>query len=440
MARWDFRSQDPDEVQSFLGDVYTENEFKLLATKGSARTRIYGGDTGDIAQYNVSYTAPFTFLSETDRDSFLILSCTAGTGTFRQGGEVIEFNRGCVGLISATKDSRVKSGDSFAHISTHINAQTVNAYCARLLGHPIDEPVLFAHAPFSDALSAQWHMVTRSLSQLLEAEDSWSIAIGSLKEHAAALLLEGHPHNYSEQIRTRQSATPRAIDDAIGFIEQNGARPITVSDVAAFAGCGVGALHEGFCERFGVTPRAYLRRARLAVARERLVGEGEHLSPAALARTSGFGDFNRFEAAYRARYDESPSDALRRTLRSTNENFAHDFAQSSGALTPAKIDLLRHHINVSLGERLTVEDLAATVGMSPQSFTVFFKRSFKTTPAQYVLGERVKWARNLLAHTDTPISAIAAETGFSSQSHLTATLKRWNDQTPHELRKSSRLG
>jgi len=100
---------------------------------------------------------------------------------------------------------------------------------------------------------------------------------------------------------------------------------------------------------------------------------------------------------------------------------------------------LRHYINASLGERITVEKLAAMVGMSSQSFAAWFKRAFKTTPAQYVLWERVKWARWLLANTNISISTIASQTGFSSQSHLTSALKHRDGQTPRELRNLSRF-
>jgi AraC family transcriptional regulator len=75
--------------------------------------------------------------------------------------------------------------------------------------------------------------------------------------------------------------------------------------------------------------------------------------------------------------------------------------------------------------------------MSPQSFTPAFKRAFGTTPAQYVLAERLKWARWLLENTRSPISVIAAETGFSSQSHLTSVLRIQTGDTPNELRSAS---
>jgi AraC family transcriptional regulator len=87
---------------------------------------------------------------------------------------------------------------------------------------------------------------------------------------------------------------------------------------------------------------------------------------------------------------------------------------------------------------MTVGKLASMVCMSPQSFTPAFKRAFRTTPAHYVLTERLKWARWLLENTNSPISAIAAETGFSSQSHFTSALKHHTGNTPNELRGASR--
>jgi AraC family transcriptional regulator len=153
----------------------------------------------------------------------------------------------------------------------------------------------------------------------------------------------------------------------------------------------------------------------------------------------GFTDLGRFTASYVAGYGEYSSETFRRHLKSTRSEALIGLDMRKSGLTPAKIDLLRHHINVTLGERITVEKLAALVGMSPQSFTVAFKIAFKTTPAQYILSERLKGANWLLANTDTSISAVAAETGFASQSHLTSVSKRLNGHTPHEFRALSRL-
>jgi transcriptional regulator GlxA family with amidase domain len=437
MSAWDFFSQDSGEVQEFLNGIYTENEFKILSERGSARTRIYGSDLGDIAQYNVSYSSPFTFLSETERESFLILTCTAGSAQFRRGADLIEFRPGRSGPISASNESRVESGDVLAHISTHISAPAVNSLCAKLLGRPLDGPVLLAHAPFTDEMKLQWDLVVRSLDRLLDTERPSPIATRSLTEYAISLLLEKHPNNYSRFIEHRETLSDRAVRDAQRFILENADRAITVADVAAFVGCSIRALHDGFCEHLGGTPRTYLYFARMVLARKRLTGEGTESSTAEVAQRCGFVDFERFQATYQLRYGESPTETFQRHYRTSRRRVETGSDQFRGSLTPAKIDFLRHQINASLGDRLTVEKLSAMLYMSPQSFAASFKRAFKTTPAQYVLLERLKWARWLLANTDASISAVAAETGFSSQSHLTTALKGRTGDTPHEYRKSA---
>ncbi len=390
MSVWDFRSQSSGEVQEFLAGIYAENRFKLVGTKGGpSRTRIYGTDLGEIAQYDVSHSSPFTLRSGTPHKSYLVLTCTAGTAKLHRGNDLIEFSAGHTAAISAAEELRVECGDSLAHISTHIDSDAMNSTCARLLGHSLDEPVLFARSHFTDELKGLWDLVTWSLNKLIDDEHPPSLSINGLSEYAMTLLLEKHPHNYSGLLERRRAVTDQLLREARHFIAQNSHRDITVGDVASFVGCGTHALNECFREHLGMTPRTWLHFARMALARSRL--------------------------AFSKRDDHA-----------------------RGLLTAAKINLLRHHINVSLGKKITVGRLASLVCMSPQSFTPAFKRSFGTTPAQYVLTERLNWARWLLQNTDAAISAIAAETGFSSQSHLTSIMKRHTGDTPSEVRRALR--
>lgn len=386
MSVWDFRSQDSDEVQEFLRGIYAENRFRFLGPKGRpSRVRIYGSDLGEIAQYNISYSSPFIFLPETPRKSFLILACTAGTARFHRGNDLIEFRAGQTVPISAAGESRVESGDNLSHISTHIDSEALNSMCARLLGHSLDEPVLFEHAPFSDELKGLWDLVIWSLNRLFDSDQPSSLSISSLNEYAMTLLLEKHPHNYSRPFERREAVSERLMREARRFIVENADRNVSVGEVATFVGCGIRVLNDGFRAQLGMTPRMFLHFERMAQARARLPSKRH--------------------------------------------------GRARGVLSPAKIDLLRHHVNVSLGKRITVARLASMVCMSPQSFTPAFKRAFRTTPAQYVRTERLKWARWLLENTDSTIAAIAAETGFSSQSHLTSVMKQHTGNTPNELRR-----
>jgi AraC family transcriptional regulator len=75
--------------------------------------------------------------------------------------------------------------------------------------------------------------------------------------------------------------------------------------------------------------------------------------------------------------------------------------------------------------------------MNTHNLLVAFRLSFGTTPAQYVLAERLRRVRWLLHHTPLSIAAIAAETGFSSQSHLCIQFKLKEKVTPMQYRRAS---
>jgi transcriptional regulator GlxA family with amidase domain len=74
------------------------------------------------------------------------------------------------------------------------------------------------------------------------------------------------------------------------------------------------SLQEGFRRHVATTPLAYLRGVRLERAHEDLLrADPRTVTVADVAQRWGFVHQSRFAAAYRARYNASPSEALRRT-------------------------------------------------------------------------------------------------------------------------------
>ena len=82
----------------------------------------------------------------------------------------------------------------------------------------------------------------------------------------------------------------------------------------------------------------------------------------------------------------------------------------------------------------SVNSLAAEFGVSPQHLCRAFKALLGVTIGQYSLLLRLDYARGLLWGTGRSISRIAAETGFSDQSHLTRSLTRHSARTPSRMR------
>ena len=94
-------------------------------------------------------------------------------------------------------------------------------------------------------------------------------------------------------------------------------------------------------------------------------------------------------------------------------------------------DFIQNH----LSEPLTLERLATIAHLSPGHFARAFKQTTGQSPHQYVISSRLAQARSLIVSTDAPLSHIAKSTGFSSNSHMTAMMKRAWRTTPTAFRR-----
>lgn len=115
-----------------------------------------------------------------------------------------------------------------------------------------------------------------------------------------------------------------------------------------------------------------------------------------------------------------------------------------GASVP-QLQLLRlqsviAHVRRQLTSDLSVERLAAIANVSVPHFRRVFRDAMGVPPHRYVLNERLKRAKELLAQGDWPMSKIADECGFASQSHLASSWVKEFGITPTEYRTRERHG
>ncbi|MEM9216503.1 MAG: AraC family transcriptional regulator [Cyanobacteria bacterium P01_F01_bin.150] len=89
--------------------------------------------------------------------------------------------------------------------------------------------------------------------------------------------------------------------------------------------------------------------------------------------------------------------------------------------------------NLANGD-LSLLALAQLTGLNPHYFSRQFKKSTGYPPHQYVIVRRVEKAKRLLKQRQLPISQIAVECGFSSQSHFYGAFRRLVSTTPKRYR------
>ncbi len=76
------------------------------------------------------------------------------------------------------------------------------------------------------------------------------------------------------------------------------------------------------------------------------------------------------------------------------------------------------YIESHYAERLRLEDLAATLYLSPDHFGKLFRSTVGLTPIEYINNVRVDAAMRLLASTDAPIAEISSASGFANANYF----------------------
>ncbi len=83
---------------------------------------------------------------------------------------------------------------------------------------------------------------------------------------------------------------------------------------------------------------------------------------------------------------------------------------------------------------MRVDELAAMSGVSPSHFNRLFKRSFGTSPIDWLRRERISQAKRRLVETTEPIKQIAGQVGYADRFFFSKDFKRYTGSTPGEFR------
>ena len=108
--------------------------------------------------------------------------------------------------------------------------------------------------------------------------------------------------------------------------------------------------------------------------------------------------------------------------------------QSLDGAVPGRMRRLADYIEAELAGDLSLEAMAAEVGLSPLYLARHFKGVFGETPHHYVLRRRTERARRLLL-MGAGIAETAMACGFSDQSSLTRAFRQATGTTPGAFRR-----
>jgi AraC-like DNA-binding protein len=310
------RTADPAEIVDLVNRVYCPHEMEIRGSKGLACATLEVVHGGVQPVVDLKYSAPVRIDAGDFRQLMLMQTCIDGLGSVVQESRHATFHRNQTLPLSPGLETQLDFDGHFAQRSVRLNIERLEALCSRWLNSPLDHPLRFELRPFSPELEKAW---THAVALILTYERMGLVlppaAAMRFDEFMLSLVLEQHPHNYSDDLRKlSHSAAPRLVREAEHWMRTAGPE-MSVSKIAARLGVSLRSLEAGFRQWRQSTPTQYLRRIRLEAARAELLDAKETTTVTAVALANGFFHLARFSAYYRGAFGETPGQTLRRSRR-----------------------------------------------------------------------------------------------------------------------------
>ena len=118
----------------------------------------------------------------------------------------------------------------------------------------------------------------------------------------------------------------------------------------------------------------------------------------------------------------------------------HDAPAADGARMRRnqRIKEILSYIREHFTEKITLDEIAKHLHLSTNECCRFFKKNMNCTLFEYITEYRLSKSKELLEHTDLPVSQIAYESGFGSSSYFIEKFRKNVGMTPAAFRKAGR--
>lgn len=299
---------DPDEVIEACTGTLRPHALRVRRPGTSLATRLAHVRMQDVSVNVLHYGAEVTVSSgEAPLDDYLLTLPVAGAGEFRYGAATAVGSPERGVLVGPHRDFEFSFDEAFDQVIVRLDRARVEAVAAALTGEvgPVEFDLALADdvsrldGLLESAVGLVDSAVTQGRPQLL-----WQV-----EQLVIETLLLAQPNNRTLRDPDTSPASPR-VRQAMDYMIEHLADPVTVTEVAAECGMSVRTLQAAFRREVDTTPLQWLRSQRLERAHTLLLSGAPGLSVTDVAYRCGFFHLGEFGAAFRARYGTKPSAVL----------------------------------------------------------------------------------------------------------------------------------
>lgn len=311
------RTSDLEEARSSAEKILCQNNLYTLDTKGSLNTSIYYRKLGGVGLGRMSYGGEITVKPGVFEDFILLQMPIRGEERVELGNDRVRCTPKTGVIINAQTKSVINHAVDTEKLIIRIDRSLLENTCQQILGRTLHDTLEFDSVlPLNTPDGVRWlGMMSWIYDYLSDDNDNLSqLMIPQLESSLVNMLLSIQPHNYSaELLSDTPSLAPHFIKRVENYIEENAHEPITINDMAEYAGVSSRSLFTSFRRYRNTSPMRYLKEIRLRYVYEELQrGTVGAETVTAVAFKWGFSHLGHFSTDYKRRYGESPSETLAR--------------------------------------------------------------------------------------------------------------------------------
>jgi AraC-like DNA-binding protein len=310
-----FRSVDIDDVRERTSRILKPHDLWLVNRGDPVRAAMHGAAFGDLSLSLLTYGADVE-IDPGAFDRFLTIQIpVSGWARLRLDDEDIVFRAGEGVIITPDRRCRLTYSADCRQLILRVSRDALERAAEKWMGARIrSADVAFPTRLVLDGgAGAAWAALIRYLASCCPVAEAPLLAakLGPrLEDLVVDHLLAWQPNRIADRIAAGPPLIPRHVRRAEELMRADTSSPLTLPDIAAYAGVSIRSLSQGFQQFRGVTPMAMMRAIRLDRVRADLLQAQDGVSVTDIATRHGFSHLGRFAGFYRKRFGETP----RRTL------------------------------------------------------------------------------------------------------------------------------
>ncbi|NMM26936.1 MAG: AraC family transcriptional regulator [Glaciimonas sp.] len=313
-----FQSDDIEQTRKIVGDVFCPHDLKITGKNQKLDARMQHARIGAIAVSRLQYGADVAIDPGQFDDFLLVQMPLVGDAVVTCGNSTVNANPTVATVITPKLPRRMWWSGCCDKVLVQIPRDVLDRNCMQHLGHELRQPIKFELGMnLAEGGGKDWQRLVAFLVDELNQHDSTflnsPLVRAQMVEMLVTRLLLCQPSNYQDVLmRPVPPIAPYHVKRVEEYIAEHAEQPITIIDLANYAGVSTRALYSGFRNFRNTSPMAYLKSIRLKRAHEDLLNAVYGDRVTTIAMRWGFTHLGNFTADYKRRFGEQPSDTLKR--------------------------------------------------------------------------------------------------------------------------------